>query len=56
MKVICNTLELSEACQNVQRAVSNKTSIPALEGILIDAKENIKLNNLNNVFVISVNV
>ena len=39
MKIICNTLELSEACQNVQRAASNKTAIPAIEGILMVAKE-----------------
>lgn len=40
MKVICNTLELSEACQNVQRAASTKTAIPAIEGILMVAKDN----------------
>ncbi len=40
MKVICNTLELFEACQNVQRAASNKTAIPAIEGILMSAKDN----------------
>ncbi len=39
MKIICNTLELSEACQNVQRAASSKTAIPAIEGILMSAKE-----------------
>ncbi len=39
MKVICNTLELSEACQNVQRAASTKTAIPAIEGILMVAKD-----------------
>ncbi|MBQ2972903.1 MAG: DNA polymerase III subunit beta [Clostridia bacterium] len=39
MKIICNTLELSEACQNVQRAASTKTAIPAIEGILMVAKE-----------------
>lgn len=37
MKIICNTETLSIACSNVQRAVSSKTSIPALEGILIKA-------------------
>ena len=36
MKFICNTMELSEACQNVQRAASAKTAIPAIEGILIE--------------------
>ncbi len=42
MKFMCNTAELSEACQNVQRAASTKTAIPAIEGILIKA-ENSKL-------------
>ena len=41
MKVICNTLELSEACQIVQRAASTKTAIPAIEGILMIAKDNL---------------
>ncbi len=39
MKIVCNTFELSEACQNVQRAASTKTAIPAIEGILMVAKE-----------------
>ena len=39
MKIFCNTVELSEACQNVQRAASTKTAIPAIEGILMIAKE-----------------
>ncbi len=42
MKIVCNTETLSQACQNVQRAVSTKTSIPAIEGILLKA-ENGKL-------------
>ena len=37
MKFVCSTADLSEACLNVQRAVSTKTSIPAVEGILIKA-------------------
>ena len=37
MKFTCNTSTLSAACQNVQRAVSAKTSIPAIEGIYIKA-------------------
>lgn len=37
MRVICDTLKLSEACQIVQRAVSTKTSIPAIEGIYMKA-------------------
>ena len=40
MKFVCSTAELSEACLNVQRAVSTKTSIPAVEGILIKALNN----------------
>ena len=35
MKFSVNTKELAEALQNLLRAVSSKTSIPALEGILI---------------------
>ncbi|MCQ2486872.1 MAG: DNA polymerase III subunit beta [Clostridia bacterium] len=42
MKIVCNTQALSESCQNVQRVVSSKTSIPAMEGILLKA-ENGKL-------------
>lgn len=37
MKFICDTALLSAACQSVQRAVSAKTSIPAIEGIYIKA-------------------
>lgn len=40
MKFQCSTALLSQACQNVQRAVSTKTSIPAVEGILIKALGN----------------
>lgn len=40
MKFICETSSLSLACQNVQRAVSTKTSIPGAEGILIKAYNN----------------
>lgn len=35
MKMICNRQQLVEAVLNVQRAVSSKSSVPALEGILI---------------------
>ena len=35
MKFSVNTKELADALQNLLRAVSTKTSIPALEGILI---------------------
>ena len=40
MKFICETEMLSQACQNVQRAVSVKTSIPAVECIFIKALSN----------------
>lgn len=36
MKFTCNTRQLSEACQNVMRAVSTKVTIPTIEGILIE--------------------
>ncbi len=39
MKFTCNTQTLSQNCQNVQRAVSNKTSIPAVECIYIKADD-----------------
>ncbi len=42
MKFICDTKTLSEICSNVQRTVSTKSSIPAIEGILLLA-ENGKL-------------
>lgn len=41
MKVICDTQKLSEVCSNVQRAVSSKSSIPAIEGILLRAENNL---------------
>ena len=37
MKIISNTARLNEACQNVQRAVSSKATLPAIEGILMKA-------------------
>jgi len=37
MKFTCSVAALSEACQCVQRAISGKTTIPALEGIYIHA-------------------
>lgn len=40
MKFICSQKDLSYAVSNVQRAVSAKTSLPALEGILIKSKDN----------------
>jgi len=39
LKFLCSAAALSEACQNVQRAISSKTTIPALEGIFICAGE-----------------
>lgn len=40
MKFVCETSTLSLACQNVQRAVSSKSSIPGAEGILIKSGVN----------------
>ncbi len=40
MKITFNKTELVQAVSNVQRAVSTKNSIPALEGILIKAHDN----------------
>lgn len=39
MKIQCASSDLAKACLNVQRTVSGKSTIPALEGILIDAKD-----------------
>ena len=41
MKFTCNSYDLSEACQIVQRATSSKTAIPTVEGILIVAEGNL---------------
>lgn len=38
MKFTCNTYDLSEACQIVQRAASAKTPISSVEGILLSAE------------------
>ena len=40
MKIVCQKALLVEAVSNVSRAVSSKSPIPALEGILIRAGEN----------------
>jgi len=40
MKIVCNRQQLNEAVLNVQRAVSTKSSVPALEGILLKAGDN----------------
>lgn len=36
MKFTCNTKNLSDACNNVMRAVSTKVTIPTIEGILVE--------------------
>ena len=43
MKFTCNTSVLAEACNIVQRGVPQKSTIPATEGIYIQAK-NSRLN------------
>lgn len=40
MQFTCSRQKLNEAVLNVQRVVSAKSSVPALEGILLTAKEN----------------
>ncbi len=40
MKLTVKKSDMTEAVSNIQRAVSSKTSIPALEGILLNALEN----------------
>ncbi|MBE6827155.1 MAG: DNA polymerase III subunit beta [Ruminococcaceae bacterium] len=40
MKFICDTQKFSEICSNVQRSVSTKSTIPAIEGILITTTDN----------------
>ena len=39
MKIVCNQQELMSAISNVQRAVSSKSTIPALEGILLRTQD-----------------
>ena len=39
MKITCDKQKLNEAVLNIQRAVSSKSSIPALEGILLRADQ-----------------
>lgn len=38
MKIQCNTYLLSEVCSTVQRAVSQKSTLPSIEGIFMEAK------------------
>jgi len=40
MKITCDKRKLNQAVLNIQKAVSTKSSVPALEGILIRAQEN----------------
>ena len=40
MKISCQRQQLNEAVLNIQRAVSTKSSVPALEGILLKTGEN----------------
>lgn len=43
MKVICSKDKLLEGINIVQKAVSTKTTLPILEGILLECKDNFKL-------------
>ena len=48
MKFVCNKNELSEAVTNVSRAVSQKSTIPALEGIKVKISDgNVELTGYN---------
>lgn len=40
MKFICDSQKFSELCSNIQRSVSSKSTIPAIEGILLTTAEN----------------
>ena len=39
MKIICDSSVFAKSCMNVQRTVSTKSTIPSLEGILIEAAD-----------------
>ena len=39
MKIICDSSAFAKSCMNVQRTVSTKSTIPSLEGILIESSE-----------------
>lgn len=43
MKVICSRENLIDGINTVQKAVSTKTTLPILEGILVEAHDNFKL-------------
>ncbi len=47
MRIICGKLELLEAINIVQKAVSTKTTQPLLEGILFEATDKLKLTGNN---------
>lgn len=47
MKIICSQKELNNAVHIVQKAVSTKTTLPILKGILLEAKDN-KLKLVGN--------
>ncbi|MBQ9517162.1 MAG: DNA polymerase III subunit beta [Eubacterium sp.] len=54
MKFLCNTKELSVACNNVMRAVSTKDTIPTIGGILIECDSN-KLSLVGYDFEFGIN-
>jgi len=45
MKIICSKVKLLEGINIVQKAVSAKTTLPILEGILIEAGDRVKLTS-----------
>ena len=45
MKIICSKENLLDGINIVQKAVSTKTTLPILEGILIEAGEKVKLTS-----------
>jgi DNA polymerase III subunit beta len=48
MKINCKTFDLLEAINTVQKAVSTKSNMPILEGILLECNETIKFTGYNN--------
>ena len=47
MKLLCNKQTLIDSINIVQKAVSSKSTLPVLEGILLEAFENLKLSGNN---------
>ena len=43
LKILCEKLLLQTAVVNVSRAAANKSPVPAMEGILFEAKDSLKL-------------